>query len=133
MQRDAPSCIDSDNDDLVSVHNDPHSDIKMVSTHEQLEQHTEDSSPDSGAEDSHNPSDDSDMESDQAGVPVTIQIPVLVTTQIPARTEDPRLGWPVALKPIPATVTMEVTSRTCSNKRENIRHSQETRVAATIR
>ena len=84
MQSDAPSCIDSNDDDLVSIHNDLHSDIEMVSTHEQPEQHTEDSSPDSGAEDSHNPSDDSDMESNQAGVPVTIQIPVLVMTQIPA-------------------------------------------------
>ena len=65
MQRDAPSCIDSDDDDVVSIHNDPHSDVEMVSTHEQPEQHTEDSSPDSGAEDSHNPSDDSEMESDQ--------------------------------------------------------------------
>ena len=65
MQRDAPSCIDSDDDDVVSVHNNPHSDVEMVSTHEQPEQHTEDSSPNSGTEDSHNPSDDSEMESDQ--------------------------------------------------------------------
>ena len=64
MQRDAPSRIDPD-EDVVSVHDDSHSDIKMVSMHEEPDQHTKDSSPDSSAEDSHNPSDDSDMESDQ--------------------------------------------------------------------
>ena len=63
-QRDAPSQIDP-NEDVVSLHNDSYSDVEMVSTHEQQDQHTEDSSPDSSAEDIHNPSDNSDMESDQ--------------------------------------------------------------------
>ena len=40
------------------------SDIKMVSNHE-YDRETEDSLPDSGAEDSHHPSDGSNMESDQ--------------------------------------------------------------------
>ena len=64
MQRDAPSRIDPD-EDMVSVHDDSQYDIKMVSTHEEPDHHTEDSSPDSGTEDSNNLSDDSDMESDQ--------------------------------------------------------------------
>ena len=65
MQRDAPSHIDSDGDDVVSIHDDPASNIEMVSTHEQPDQHSEDSSPDSGTEDSHNSSDNSEMESNQ--------------------------------------------------------------------
>ena len=63
MQRDAPNQVDPD-EDVVSIQDDSQSDIEMVSAHEP-HQHTEDSSPDSGAEDSHNPSDDSDMESNQ--------------------------------------------------------------------
>ena len=63
MQRDAPNWMDLD-EDVVSVHDDSQSDIEMVSAHEP-DQHTDDSSPDSGTEDSHNPSDDSDMESNQ--------------------------------------------------------------------
>ena len=63
MQRDAPNWMDPD-EDVVSVHDDSQSDIEMVSAHEP-DQHTNDSSPDSGTEDSHNPSDDSDMESNQ--------------------------------------------------------------------
>ena len=51
-------------EDMVSVHDDSQSDIEMVSGHEP-DQHTDDSSPDSGTEDSHNPSDDSGMESNQ--------------------------------------------------------------------
>ena len=62
MKRDAPSWIDPD-EDVVSVH-DSQSDIEMVSAHEH-DQQTEDSSPDSGTENSHHPSDDSNMESDQ--------------------------------------------------------------------
>ena len=65
MQRDAPSWIDPSKDDIVSIHDDPESDVKMESIHEKWEHHTEDSSPDSGPEDSNNPSNDSDMESDQ--------------------------------------------------------------------
>ena len=61
MRRDAPHWIDPD-EDVVSIHDS--SDIEMVSNHE-YDQETEDSSPDSGAEDSHHPSDGSDMESDQ--------------------------------------------------------------------
>ena len=46
-------------EELVSVH-DSQSDIERVSAHEP-DYHTQDSSPDSDAEDSHNPSDHSDM------------------------------------------------------------------------
>ena len=61
MRRDAPHRIDPD-EDIVSICDS--SDVEMVSTHE-YDQETEDSSPDSGAEDSHRPSDGYDMESDQ--------------------------------------------------------------------
>ena len=61
MRRDAPHQIDPDKD-IVSIHDS--SDVEMVSTHE-YDWETEDSSPDSGAEDSHHPSDGSNMESDQ--------------------------------------------------------------------
>ena len=62
MKRDAPCRIDLD-EDIVSIH-DSQSDVEMVSTHE-YDRETEDSSPDSSAENSHHPSDGSDMESDQ--------------------------------------------------------------------
>ena len=61
MRRDAPHWVDLE-EDIVSIHDS--SDIEMVSTHE-YDRQTENSSPDSGAEDSHHPSDGSDMESDQ--------------------------------------------------------------------
>ena len=61
MRRDAPHWIDPD-EDIAFIHDS--SAIEMVSTHE-YDRETEDSSPDSGAEDSHHPSDGSDMESDQ--------------------------------------------------------------------
>ena len=61
MRRDAPHWIDLD-EDVVSIHDS--SNIEMVSTHE-YDRETEDSSPDSGGEDSHHLSDGSDMESDQ--------------------------------------------------------------------
>ena len=61
MRRDAPHRIDPD-EDMVSIHDS--SDIEMVSTHE-YDWETEDSLPDSDAEDSHHPSDGSDKESDQ--------------------------------------------------------------------
>ena len=65
MLRDAPSnSVASGEDDIVSIHDDPQSDIEMESDHEQPEQHSEDSSPDSGSEGGNNPSGDSDMESD---------------------------------------------------------------------
>ena len=60
MRRDAPHWIDLD-EDIVSIRDS--SDIEMVSTHE-YDRETEDSSPNSDAEDSHHPSDGSDMESD---------------------------------------------------------------------
>ena len=61
MGRDALHQIDPD-EDIVSVHDS--SDIEMVSTHE-YDRETEDSSPNSDAEDSPHPSDGPDMESDQ--------------------------------------------------------------------
>ena len=61
MRRDALHRIDLD-EDIVSIRDS--SDIEMVSTHE-YDRETEDSSPDSGAEDSHHQSDGSNMESDQ--------------------------------------------------------------------
>ena len=61
MRRDAPHQIDP-YEDLVSIRDS--SDIEMVSNHE-YDRETEDSSHDSGAEDSHHPSDGSNMESDQ--------------------------------------------------------------------
>ena len=61
MRRIAPHWIDPDKD-IVSNCDSP--DIKMVSNHE-YDRETEDSLPDSGAEDSHHPSDGSNMESDQ--------------------------------------------------------------------
>ena len=65
MQRDAPHRTVSGKDDVVSIHEDPHSDVKMVSNIEHPEQHTEDSSVDSAVEHSDHSSDDSEMESDQ--------------------------------------------------------------------
>ena len=62
MKRDAPSWIDPD-EDVVFVC-DSQSDIEMVLAHEH-DQQTEDSLPDSGTENSHHPSDDSNMESNQ--------------------------------------------------------------------
>ena len=61
MRRDAPHWIDPD-EDIVSIRDS--SDVEMVSTHE-YDRETKDSSPDSGAEDSHHPSDGSNMESNQ--------------------------------------------------------------------
>ena len=61
MRRDAPHRVDPD-EDIVSIRDS--SDVEMVSTHE-YDRETENSSPDSGAEDGHHPSDGSDMESDQ--------------------------------------------------------------------
>ena len=61
MRRDALHRIDPD-EDILSIHDS--SDIEMLSNHED-DRETEDSSPDSGAEDSHHLSDGSDMESDQ--------------------------------------------------------------------
>ena len=65
MQRDAPHQTVSDKDDVVSVHEDPHSDVEMVSIIEHPEQHTEASSADSAVGVSDHPSDDSEMESVQ--------------------------------------------------------------------
>ena len=62
-QRDAPGWPISDNDDIVSVHDDQQSDEEMVSIVDCPEQHTEDSSTDSTAEGSDHPS-DSEMESE---------------------------------------------------------------------
>ena len=61
MRRDAPHWIDPD-EDMVSICD--LSNIEMVSAHE-YDRETEDSSPDSDAENSHHPSDGSDFESDQ--------------------------------------------------------------------
>ena len=61
MRRDAPHRVDPD-EDIVSIRDS--SDVEMVSTHE-YDRETKKSSPDSGVEDSHHPSDGSDMESDQ--------------------------------------------------------------------
>ena len=61
MRRDAPHRIYLD-EDIVSIHDS--SDIEMVSNHE-YDQETKDSSPNSGAEDSHHLSDGSNMESNQ--------------------------------------------------------------------
>ena len=61
MRRDAPHRVDPD-EDIVSIHDS--SDVEMVSTHE-YDWETGNSSPDSGAEDSHHLSDGSNMESDQ--------------------------------------------------------------------
>ena len=61
MRRDAPHQIDLD-EDILSIHDS--SDIEMLSNHED-DRETEDSSSDSGAEDSHHLSDGSDIESDQ--------------------------------------------------------------------
>ena len=61
MKKDAPHLVDPD-EDIVSICDS--SDIEMVPTHE-YDQETENSSPDSGAENSHHPSDSSDMEFDQ--------------------------------------------------------------------
>ena len=61
MKRDAPHRIDPD-EDVVFICDS--SDIEMVSNHE-YDRETEDSSPHSGAEDSHHPSDGSDIESNQ--------------------------------------------------------------------
>ena len=61
MKRDAPHWKDLD-EDILSIRDS--SDVEMVSNYE-YDRETEDSLPDSGAEDSHNPSDGSNMESDQ--------------------------------------------------------------------
>ena len=61
MRRDAPHQLDPD-EDIVSIHDS--SDVEMVSTHE-YDRETKNSLPDSGAEDSHHPSDGFNMESDQ--------------------------------------------------------------------
>ena len=61
MRRDAPHQMDPD-EDKVSICDS--SNIEMLPNHE-YDWETEDSSPDSGAEDSHHLSDGSDMESDQ--------------------------------------------------------------------
>ena len=61
MRRDAPHQTDPD-EDILSIHGS--SNIEMLSNHED-DWETEDSSPDSGAEDSHHPSDGSDMEPNQ--------------------------------------------------------------------
>ena len=63
MQRDAPHRPISDDDNIVSIHDEPQSDEEMASMVGHLEQHTEDSSADSAAEGSNHPS-DSEMESD---------------------------------------------------------------------
>ena len=61
MKKDASHLVDPDKD-IVSIRDS--SDIEMVPTHE-YDRETESSSPDSGAENSHHPSDSSDMEFDQ--------------------------------------------------------------------
>ena len=62
-RRDAPHWPISDDDDIVSVHDDQQSDEEMASVVGHLEQHTKDSSADSAAGGSNHPS-DSEMESD---------------------------------------------------------------------
>ena len=69
MKRDAPHWIDPD-EDIMSIH-DSQSDVEMVSAPE-YDWETEDSLPDSGAENSHHPSDGSDMNPIRTGVPVAI-------------------------------------------------------------
>ena len=58
MQRDAPgwgNSVASGEDDIISIRDDPQSDVEMESHDEQPEQHSEDSLPDSGSEGSNNP------------------------------------------------------------------------------
>ena len=62
-RRDAPCQPISDNDDIVSIHDDPQSDEEMASVVGHPEQHTKDSSADSITEGSNHPS-DSEMQSD---------------------------------------------------------------------
>ena len=62
-RRDAPCWLISDDDDIVSVHDDQQSNEEMASVVGHPEQHTKDSSADSAAGGSNHPS-DSEMESD---------------------------------------------------------------------
>ena len=62
-RRDAPHRPISDDDDIVSIHDDPQSNEEMASMVCHPEQHTKDSSADSATEGSNHPS-DSEMESD---------------------------------------------------------------------
>ena len=115
MRRDAPHRINPD-EDIVSICDS--SNIEMVSTHE-YDRETEDSSPDSDAEDSHHPSDGSDM--------IRIEAPVGIPTWTPNRALIPVLLrdlmpiWAATMVVTPSPVmTTGVISQTCSRQKNNV-------------
>ena len=81
MQRDAPSQMDPNEKDMVTIL-DSHSDIEMMSTHEEPDQHTEDSSSDSSQKTATIPLMTQIWSPIRTGVPVTIRIPAPVMSQI---------------------------------------------------
>ena len=115
MWRDHPSqshSTASSRDDIVSIH-DLLSDVDMESNNGQPEQHTEDSSPDSGSDGSNHCSGDSDMESNQdwgSGHN---------SDSSSDHNSHPGLDWTVDWDPIltPVTTMKEVTSLICYTRK----------------